>query len=87
MKTELHWETKIKGGVTHTVAAKLLLPFLNMVVAFFLEFLRYDLSRETGGNLSVNPVSEAKYTASISFPFFTNSSITSAQIRNYLNQM
>jgi hypothetical protein len=55
------------------------LPFFKTVVVIFLEFLRYDLSRDTGENIFVKPDSEAKYTASISFPFFTNSSIISAK--------
>lgn len=72
--------------ITHTVAAMLLFPFFNMVLAFFLEFLRYDLIRETAGNLSVKPASEAKYTASNSLPLFTSSSIISVQMRKFLNE-
>lgn len=51
-----------------------------MEVEFFFEFRRWDLSRETGGNFSVKPDSEAKYTASISLPLFTNSAIISAKV-------
>jgi len=72
--------------VTHTVAAMVLLPFFNMVLAFFLEFLRYNLIRETGENLSVKPASEAKYTASISLPLFTSSSIISGKMKNSFNE-
>jgi len=64
-----------------------LLPiFFNMVLAFFLEFLRYNLIRETGENLSVKPASEAKYTASISLPLFTSSSIISGKMKNSFNE-
>lgn len=58
-----------------------------MIVAFFFEFRRQDLSRETGGNLSVKPDSEAKYAASISLPLFNNSSIISAKFIYFVNQI